>query len=249
MITAKVEALKPLIVSEITNFCKNTKEKSRANSTSRHYEDICTKIINDILKKNLPEVNLIMTPRSEYPEIRFQYQDKKYAIDIKTAKNENSPAFDLCYISTFELERFNDYEEEWILSVAYDGFKDIHESFVDCHFNKLHNLVNKTKEGLISCGGHAVKVRPITWSCIRNEEFKIDSREYLLELIKNTYQEKNKIDKYKSVMDKQILNFNKPKRNSFTDFIDEESFVVYMFNKLPHLDFKKVRKIIKEKVC
>lgn len=245
MISNKVENLKGLIISEVTNYFKNTK-KTTDKSSSKYYEDVCTSMIINILKKHLPEVTINSKSKREYPEVEFTYDNKLYAIDIKTAKNDTKPAFDLCYVSTFELERFNCYESEWILSIAYDGQKEIHNSFVDCHFNNLHSLVDKTKNGLLLCGGHAVKVRPLTWSEIRNENFKIKSRKELLDLSKKTYQEKNKVEKYKLIMDKQLSNLNNPKRKS--KFQNEEGLVDYIFNVSPHLDFKKVRKLIKNRI-
>jgi hypothetical protein len=203
-ISSKIESLKPLFLSEVSKAC--TKISNSLNrKASKHYEYLCSKVIIDIITQKLPEVEIIPTSERVYPEILFTHEGKNYAIDIKTANGAKNPAFDLCYLATYKQES-EIYEQEWILSVEYDANKDVHKSFIDCHFNRLYELVSVTKAGILSCGGHKVKIRPISWKCIRSGQFTVTSKSQLISLIDKTVPVKYSIGKYKKEMDFQTNN-------------------------------------------
>ena len=204
-ITNKIESLKPLFISEITK-ASNEVIGNIHKKAAKHYEYLCCKVIIDIITERLPEVEIIPTSERVYPEILFTHQGKNYAIDIKTASNNvRTPAFDLCYLTTYKQECEN-YEQEWVISVAYDNNKEVYKSFVDCHFNRLYQLAGVTKSNILSCGGHKVKVRPISWKSIRNDKFTISNKEQLIRLIDKTVIVKYKVDKYRKEMDFQVNN-------------------------------------------
>lgn len=209
----KVKNLHKFINKERTNIIKLIKEATgyvwnlSDYTTSKYYE----KMAQDILIARLSKIDgIVIYPFNtlEYPDIKFKHNGKLYAIDIKTGVYNTQPAFDLAYISTYKKSNLK-YETEWVLTISYDPNQNLEDSFVDCYFNELHELVNTTKLGFVSCGGNQIKARPISWDRIKKNDYKVKSRNKLVELMDKTLDNKLKDNRYKATLLKQLEQLEK----------------------------------------
>lgn len=248
-----VESLKDEIVSRIKISIKTESNKYQKNEDIKNrkniFESISVNVVKNVLRENIPGVEIIDKSPSRYPEIEFKILDKLYAIDIKTSYSDNNPAFDLAYFSKYEQEMHNKYEQDWVIAIKHLKDEKTEDSVDQIFFNRLYELVNLKKNGLITNGGHAVKVRPISWKNMKSENFKIESREMLLQKINETLVTLLKNKKYKKVIEKQLSNFHKKennriRNNRMKDSIDEYVAVIQIFKKYKNLDIKKMAKLM-----
>lgn len=233
------------IIKLITDTCQNVVCDLSEYKTSRYFE----KIVQDLLTASLSKVKgVTILPFNylQYPDIKFKHYEKLYAIDIKTGVYSTAPAFDLAYISTYKESNLK-YDGEWVVTISYDPNKNLEDSFVECYFNELHELVNTTKSGLVSCGGHQIKIRPINWDRIKKNNFKVKSREQLVKLIDKTLDIRLKNSKDKTIIQKQLNQLEKKGlvdkvfphiRNHKTDTYKKKSEIEDLKKYLENLDIK-----------
>jgi hypothetical protein len=233
------------IIKLITDTCQNVVWNISDYKTSKYFE----KIVQDLLTASLSKVEgVTILPFNylQYPDIKFKHYNKLYAIDIKTGVYSSAPAFDLAYISTYKESNLK-YDGEWVVAISYDPNKNLEDSFVECYFNELHELVNTTKSGLISCGGHQIKIRPINWDKIKKNNFKFKSREQLVKLIDKTLDIRLKNSKDRTIIQKQLNQLEKKGlvdkvfphiRNHKTDTYKKKSEIEDLKKYLESLDKK-----------
>lgn len=190
------------IIKLITDTCQNVVWNLSDYKTCRYFEKIVQDLLTTYLSK-VEGVTMFTFNNSQYPDIKFKHYDKLYAIDIKTGVYSAAPAFDLAYISTYKESNLK-YDAEWVVAISYDPNKNLEDSFVECYFNELHEIVNITKSGLVSCGGHQIKIRPISWDKIKNNNFKVKSREQLIKLIDKTLAIRLKNSTNRTIFQKQL---------------------------------------------
>lgn len=174
-----------------------SKEYYVVNTTkpSKYFEFACQQIIRDFLILHIPNIEYFEFIPSEYPDIKFKVDGLLYAIDVKTAKYDKGPAFDLAYLSTYEEDNLN-YEAEWVISIAYDPSLPVRDSLKSCYINELYEIVSVKSDGTLICGGDEIKLRPLKWSKIKHQDYIVSSREELLKLVRKTIAIKCNTKKY-----------------------------------------------------
>lgn len=185
----------------------NIKTGAIEDNYGRYYEEIGRYILKDVITKNIPGVVIHKFSSYYYPDFHFSYDGKNYAIDIKSARMENKPAFDLFYLSTYEIENIKEYEQEWVLIFRYDRKISAKDSFVECYMDQMHLFANINTNGGVSFGGNKIKARPLSWKDIENKNYKVKSKEELLKLVKNSCLELSKDTSKRDIINGQISEY------------------------------------------
>lgn len=222
-----VESLKNTIEELIRS--EYSKHKSKSTKHSRYFEERCTNLVKDLIAAE--GYKIISVPKNAYPEIKFTDGEKVYAIDIKTARKNCDPQFDLCHISLYPEMNYNLFDEEWVLIVKYDEDKEANCSLIDCYFEQLHNVAGLQKTGelagkVLSKGGHAIKCRPMSWERIEAQNFEIKDREDFLKFIRATQDLVNKDPDKAKIMKDQLERFNPSKKIDLKTELDLVTFAI-----------------------
>ena len=234
-----IESLKSKFIQ--TMYEQYNKSTIKAKNHPKFFEELGTKIVQSILRQE--GYQIIPTSKAEYPEIKFTDGKKTYAIDIKTGRKSAAPQFDLCHVSLYPQMNYKVFEEEWVFIVKYDLNKSYNESLVECYFEKLHNVASIQKTGrlagkVLSKGGHAIKVRPITWEKIKNRDFEITDKETFLKLVISTQESISGDCEKLKVMKEQVDKFNTHSIKTRLDLKTEEGIIQWILKH--NLDIKSI---------
>jgi hypothetical protein len=234
-----IESLKSKFIQLM--YEQSNKSIIKSKNHPRFFEELGTKIVQSVLRQE--GYQIIPTSKSEYPEVKFTDGKKTYAIDIKTGRKSAAPQFDLCHVSLYPQMNYKVFEEEWVFIVKYDLNKSYDESLVECYFEKLHNVASIQKTGrlagkVLSKGGHAIKVRPITWEKIKNRDFEITDKETFLKLVISTQESISGDPEKLKVMKEQVDKFNTHSIKTRLDLKTEEGIIQWILKH--NLDIKSI---------
>ena len=119
------EAAIPGLRQEILTAFKTQVSQVGYRSVWEHFEEI----INPILIAFFTNSPLLIardqlkeaTSKSVYPDLRIYYDDKIYAIDVKSGESTKNPWYDISRLDTYEETHLDKYAEEYSVVVRWSG--------------------------------------------------------------------------------------------------------------------------------
>lgn len=245
-------SLKPVdsLRSKLTQLMRDnySNHKSDFKKHSKFFEEFGTNLVENVLISE--GYKIIPTAKNAYPEIKFTDGVKIYAIDMKTARSSSDPQFDLCHVALYPEMNYEAFDDEWVFMIKYDENEEAKDSLVDCYFEKLHNIGALLKTGelagkVLTKGGHAIKVRPLSWERIKNRDFEIKDRESFLNFVKVTQEVVRKDADKAKVMKEQLERFQAgPIHKVKLDLKTESGIIAWILKN--NMDIKLIRKSLKE---
>ena len=136
-------------------------------SVWEHFESIIDPVIIQFLTEgplHISKQDITEAPsKSVYPDLRIQFQGKKYAIDIKSGEDGRNPWYDMGRVDTYENSHLNVFEAEYYITVRWVGREP--SKVIDVYIEPAHQSVGykDTYQGILY-RPYDGKIRPKPWS-------------------------------------------------------------------------------------
>jgi hypothetical protein len=151
----------------------------------KQVQDIAGEDLHRILQREFPRAEIIVaTSKSSYPDVKLILNEMQCAIDIKSAKIQRSPSYDMGRLENYEEDHFCVYLEEWELLVQYDEEAG---RLTRVFFAPVREFVGYSPR----CDGVTFRlydgqIRPKIWSDFINEVVYWPSPERFIEGVRNS---------------------------------------------------------------
>lgn len=208
-------SLKADIIKNCSNSIINKIKKSGTLTNYKivwnQLESIVCPVIKSRLEKQFPGCKITITKsKSTYPDIKIEYSDLRFAIDIKSSESSKDPWYDIARLDTIESTRLAKYDEEYELLIKYDSNT---RKLIEIYFMTLREAVGIR----IECQGvkyrpYDGKLRPKSWTDFASEKVYWDTKEKFLEGIR-----KSKRFRLQEMMKKHAKNLNYKEKEEYRE--------------------------------
>jgi hypothetical protein len=161
------EAAIPQLRRQILKEFQNQQTQAGFRSVWEHFEDI----VNPILIRFLinPPLSIprsdIKEPsaKSTYPDLKVNYRNTTYAIDVKSGESHRNPWYDIGRLATYEEKRLLEYKAEYSVVVRWRGRDPI--EVVNVYIEPTYKTVGyrAVSDGILY-RPYDGKIRPKPWS-------------------------------------------------------------------------------------
>jgi len=150
-----------------------------------HFQKTSVKRLTDMIEKKFPGAVIYVTKtKSGFPDIKITYQNKVYAIDIKSGASNMDPWYDIARLDTIFKERLEKYDEEYDIVIKYDQSNGMVENI---YFEPMYQTVGKdSNSGGVKFRPYDGKLRPKSWEMFEKSEAYWVSKEEFIEGVKKS---------------------------------------------------------------
>lgn len=149
----------------ITAFAASLSEAGY-RSVWEHFEDIINLILINFLRQpplSVPEASILVAKsKSVYPDLKVTYQNKEYAIDVKSGENHINPWYDIGRLDTYTEKHLDKYAAEYCVTVRWAG-RPI-AKVIDVYIEPTYKSVGfRSASNGVLYRPYDGKLRPKTW--------------------------------------------------------------------------------------
>ena len=184
LVVQTINDLHDEIVSTITTSIEAV-ELATGSFIWKQVQDIAGEDLRKILQREFPRAEIIVsTSKSSYPDVKLILNNTRYAIDIKSAKIQRSPSYDMGRLENYEEDHFLVYLEEWELLVQYDEEAG---RLTRIFFAPAREFVGySTRCDGVTFRLYDGQIRPKIWSDFNNEVVYWPTPERFIEGVRNS---------------------------------------------------------------
>jgi len=210
----KLENIIPLIKEKVLKIFRELDFNTNYKTIWHDFQETAIKEIAKIIKEELPESRIVIPKsKSTYPDLKITYENKDYAIDIKSNESEKQPWYDIARLDTIFKERLDKYEEEYDIIIKYEKK---HGRVIAVYIEPMYKTVGMRDE----CKGvkyrpYDGKLRPKSWEMFEKGKAHWNTKEEFIQGVYNSmfYRWKEYIKEWWKKLPKkhkkELLNFFK----------------------------------------